>query len=257
MDDQFPNDEADRVAEDDDAWLDAVLSTADRQLHDYVDAQVAAVRPAHHEPPAPSAASDPGLADALTCTLNRAVELGCDLRMALSRGGASAEFGHSSSLARILLADVLLARDFEPAEASAADLDFALDAPAAPDRLDAARAVGRSRHLDFARAMARSLARDLADHDDQTRELVDELLRVLDIARDLVLGQAIMCRIPGVASINASGADLSRLLRQTTAVPAGTIWSVQTKWPVGMGLGLLSFSDAIIRGPFFGAMMML
>jgi hypothetical protein len=253
MSEQPLNGGGDPAAEHDDTWLDAILEAADRQLRDYVSVQIGADTSASdREPPAAPPGSDLGLAAALTRQLNRAVDLGLDLELALNRSGGS---GRSRPLAHAMLSNLLLARDFEPATASRAELTFALDAPPTPDRLDAARTVGRSRHLDFARAIARSLARDLAGCPGEARDLAEHLVRVVDGARDLVLGHAIICRIAGIASINASGADLSQLLLHTTAVPAGMIWSVQTKWPADMGQSLLAFSRVVVRGAFCGALM--
>jgi hypothetical protein len=256
-----------------DGMLDGILAAANRDMLDYVRARIHPGTPpgstqetpqevdsrAALRVPSGSAARDAAcsakpktvvddlwalsgeeelcLALELTVELTDAIDLSLDMALAVSHDSGSAR---ARALLHALCVDLAAARDFEPEQARASQLAFACDAPLTPDRIDSARSVGRSRMLDFAIVIARTLERILADTTDpaEATEAISEhaqtIVRRLERARDLQLGQAILRRTDGITHVDTSGADLSYLRRDTLEVPVGTAWSEETKWPTGV-----------------------
>ncbi|MEY9854886.1 hypothetical protein ABH935_000483 [Catenulispora sp. GAS73] len=282
-----PDDElaADADGEPFDGMLDAILASANCEMLDHVRARIhpeiaqevdsRAVLQAPSGPAAGDAADSARpktvvddlwalsgeeelcLALELTVELTDAIDLSLDMALAVSGGDGCARV---RALLHALCVDLAAARDFEPEQARASTLAFACDAPLTPDRVDSARSVGRSRMLDFAIVIARTLERTLSDTDTDTDTDTDAtgvmsghahaIVRRLERARDLQLGQAILRRIDGVTHVDTSGADLSYLRRDTLEVPAGTTWSEETKWPTGVGARLRTASRKYRSGRY-------
>lgn len=257
--------ETEYTTEQSNADLAAIFAAANRELLDYVRARIGTgprPRPAgraghragcdEHACQTGGRDVDLDLALELSLQLTRAIDVSLDLALAIPGGG---EFDHARALARTLTADLAAARDFEPDESSAATFEFALDvAPESRNaadwgtRLEAARVAGRSRLLDFARMIAHRLTRMLVA--DEAAGLARTTEWMLDRARDLELGRAITCRIEGIAYIDASAADLSRLRLCAASLPVGTRWSDQTVWPTCIAAEIRGLSQEVRPGTY-------
>lgn len=250
-----------------DGMLDGILAAANRDMLDYVRARMTASTPAASDVAGPakpktvvddlwalSGEEELCLALELTVELTDAIDLSLDMALAVPNGQGSAR---TRALLHALCADLAAARDFEPEQARPSTLAFACDAPLTPDRIDSARALGRSRMLDFAIAIARTLERTLLDtdvNDTGTATAISEhahtIVRRLERARDLQLGEAILRPIDGITHVDTSGADLSYLRQDRLEVPVGTTWSEDTKWPTGVRARLRTISRKYRSGRY-------
>jgi hypothetical protein len=235
------NDETGNHGELTDRELDLLLTTANQELLEHIQATadpdrtltsiMAMNTPASgHETPQALAALTIGMRSK-AINLDRALGLASDRGRALDRAFALDLAGDLAS-ARDLASD--LASDFDRARHLALNID-------------GARARDLASDLNHARARALDLASDLAS----VRDLASTL--DLDLARDLAHASTLahdLARNLQTQQVDASGADLSDLEIGHMDALNGIIWTPQTTWPSNIAEQVRAQSEEIKPGVY-------